>query len=445
MMHSPKQAIAILSIDSKPNDSKLDTLAIHHQLAQLTSALRKAGWQIDRFLGKVGKSWTNQVKIERNSPDSRKIYITATNIAQFVREFQKFAMHEGGNYPLIHTWNGLAGQIGLQLKVSGGMQWIHSYWSEDSLSIESQISGHPSAQTAWQIWHNADEIIEFASLNAKSSPFHPKVRSKIEAKRQLGLSAFDTVILWVGTFAQQGDRALQEIERWLEIATRLNQMSAIQRHRSWKQHWVFIAQTSGSADDRAQINRAIQEKVSALDLKDKIHWSASGSPEGLDLYYSAADACVLPNWREPFADKALRAIDRGTPAIASQDSGARFAVIPKETGLRVAANSPEAWAEAIAQVLEGDRWVKRLWQHSLGRSDPELSWTIAAAHLSEVYRRLLAQTITQIPLWHSQKPYSIRLPQRAMVTDFEPDKTLDFVPSPASDSVAVAAMRRSAS
>jgi hypothetical protein len=76
--------------------------------------------------------------------------------------------------------------------------------------------------------------------------------------------------------------------------------------------------------------------------------------------------------------------------------------------------------------LQGEQWVQRLHQYAAGRWHPTPGWAIVAAHLSEIYRRLLAQTITQILLWQSQKPYSILLllllPQPATVanlTDFK--------------------------
>jgi len=421
MVNPPKQVIALLCFDPDLDAGRVqgNSQCIDQILPNLVSALTKTGWQVDRFIGSIGQSHTYPPTIVRHSPDYRTIYLNATDVSQFVQAFQKFAIQEGCNYPLIHTWNGLAGEVGLQLKQSSGMQWVHSYWQNCNRDFDPQVSPRSYLQTASEIWRCADEIIAF-----EPPKFQLKVKSKAEAKRKLGFSSLDRVVLCVGSFDWKSDRCFSEVERSLQIITQLYQMPYIQhdclrhvfdeRHcPTQRLHWVFINQNQIHSASHSEIHSILQEKITALNLQHAVHCLKSFSPEEFWLYHCAADVCVIPYYYEPFADKALRAIAHGTLVVVSKFSGARFAVVPEETGLLVASDTPTAWAEAIAQVLAGDRWVKRLWQHSLGVYDPVLSWTVAAAHLSEVYRRLLAQTISQMLLWQSQKPYTIALPEQA--------------------------------
>jgi glycosyltransferase involved in cell wall biosynthesis len=447
MMHPSQQTIALLIIepDQQHSNSELiqDAIALssiqhihqqHQQITQLASALAKTGWQVDQFVGRISNkdgNWSaNHYMTAQHSPNHCKIYIDATDTTQFVQEFRKFAIQEGRNYPLIHTWNGLAGQVGLQLKQSENIQWIHSHWqydklwSRDGLEIAQQTSGYSSAYVAWEIWRYADEIIvftpntELTSCDFKISlPGKIHQPSSVDAKRKLGFSASDPLILWMATFAQSTGQEIQQVEQWLEVAVQLNQLSTTQLHRFPRHQWVFIPGTLNSAEDPAVIRSVIQQKIAQLNLRD-IHWSVPCASEDLELYYRAANVCVLANWNEPFADKALEAIAHGCPVVVSQWSGARFAAISKETGIRVTNNTPAAWAEAIAQVLRGKSWVQRLQQYASGHWHPTPGWAIAAAQLSEVYRRLLAQTISRIPLWQSQKPYLLWLPQPAAVANF---------------------------
>jgi len=413
MVNPPKQAIALLCFDPDLDavTAQGNSQCIHQLLPNLTSALTKAGWQVDQFIGNISKSCTNKLAIAQHSSDCRKIYLNATDVSQFVEAFQKFAIQEGCNYPLIHTWNGLAGAVGLQLKQSSGIQWVHSYWQNCNRDLDTQVSPCSYLQTALEIWRCADEIIAFEPAKSQL-----KVKSKAEAKRKLGFSALDRVVLCVGSFDWKSDRCVSEVERLLQMVTQLYQMPFIHHHwhfSTQRLHWVLIDRNQIHSANCSDIHPTIQKQIATLNLQHAVHCVESCSPKEFLLYHCAADVCVMPDLYEPFADKALRAIAHRTPVVASKCSGARFAVVPEETGLLVASDTPTAWAEAIAQVLAGDRWVKRLWQHSLGVYDPVLSWTVAAAHLSEVYRRLLAQTISQMLLWQSQKPYTIALPEQA--------------------------------
>lgn len=461
MVHPPQQAIALLMVEPNQQPSHPESIhnsinqnytqRIHQQMTQVASALAKAGWQVDQFIAKIGNVDSNRLANHwvtvQHAPNHCRIYLDTTDVAQLVQEFRRFAIREGRNYPLIHTWNGLAGQVGLQLKQSENLQWIHSQWqyddlwSQDGLEIALQTSGYPSAYVAWEIWRHADEIVIFTSDTELTScdfkdPSLEKFRhlSNLEAKRKLGCSAFDAVILWIAPSSQSTAQEMQQVERWLEVATQLNQLLITSSHLFRRHRWVFIPGSLNSPDASMSICSVIQQKLAQLNLHQDIHWSMPCVSEGLELYYRAANVCVLADWNEPFADRALEAIAHGCPIVVSQFSGARFAAIPGETGIRVTTGTPAAWAEAIARVLQGELWVRRLQQHASGHWHPTLSWAIAAAHLSEVYRRLLAQAISQVPLWQSQKPYSILLPQptiAANFTDFrQKHETLHHPPDP---------------
>jgi len=431
MVNPPKQAIALLCFDPDLDavTAQGNSQCIHQMLPNLVSALTKTGWQVDCFIGSISQSHTYPPTIVRHSPDRRTIDLNATDVSQFVQAFQKFAIQEGCNYPLIHTWNGLAGEVGLQLKQSSGMQWVHSHWQNCHPDLDPQVFPPSYLQTAGEIWRCADEIIAFGRLKSQL-----KIKSKAEAKRKLGFSSLDRVILCLGSFDWKSDRRVSEVERWLQMVTQFYQMPFIhhERHFSTQRlHWVAIDRNQIHSASCSDIHPNIQKQIAALNLQHVVHCVESCSPKEFLLYHCAADACVLPHLYEPFADNALRAIAYGTPVVASKCSGARFAVVPEETGLLVVSDTPTAWAETIAQVLAGNRWVKRLWQHSLGAYDPVLSWTIAAARLSEVYRRLLAQTMSQMPLWQSQKPYTIALPEQVMVATFsQQDRQPDSIAQP---------------
>lgn len=398
MSNFPKQAIALvyfphsLSARNAHNSPFLPEI-----ISNLAPALAKVGWQVDRFIGKLGDYCSTHLSLVPHSPDYRTVYIHTTNLSEFVQALANFATQQASNYPLIHTWNWLAAKVGLQLKSLTNVQWLHS--DENNSHLVAIEDCHYYQHGNWQICHHADEIIQFSFSQSQ-----PQVQSKAQAKHQLGFSAWDKIVLCVDVW----DR----IEQVLQITTQLEQVPLIRSNLDFSYqalHWVFL----NSHPIHPAKKQAVQKHITASNLQQKVHCPEPEGAEEFLLYHCAADVCVIPDRYEPFANKALQVIACGTPVVASSHSGARFAIVPQETGVLVTSDEPVAWGEAIARVLlpEG-QWVRRLWQYYLGSYEPQLSWTVTAAHLSEVYRRLLAQTIAQTPFWKSQKPYTILLPEQ---------------------------------
>ena len=54
----------------------------------------------------------------------------------------------------------------------------------------------------------------------------------------------------------------------------------------------------------------------------------------------------------------------------------------------------EAFAQAIARVLSDELWARKLARQAPIRVQQNFSWTGVAAQLSNLYRRLLAQSIS---------------------------------------------------
>jgi glycosyltransferase involved in cell wall biosynthesis len=84
----------------------------------------------------------------------------------------------------------------------------------------------------------------------------------------------------------------------------------------------------------------------------------------------------------------------GTPVVASDVGGLKFAVVPEETGLLVAPQDVDGFAGAIARILSDDLWAHRLRRQASLRVQQNFSWSAVAARLSDLYRRLLAQSLT---------------------------------------------------
>jgi glycosyltransferase involved in cell wall biosynthesis len=124
------------------------------------------------------------------------------------------------------------------------------------------------------------------------------------------------------------------------------------------------------------------------------------------LYYTAADVCVIPSHYEPFGLVAIEAMACGTPVVASDVGGLRFTVMPEETGLLVPPQNVDGFAGAIDRILADEIWAQKLRKQASLRVQQNFSWTGVAIQLSDLYRRLLAQSLLHPSFYHSQLPIS---------------------------------------
>jgi D-inositol-3-phosphate glycosyltransferase len=130
----------------------------------------------------------------------------------------------------------------------------------------------------------------------------------------------------------------------------------------------------------------------------------------LPAYYTAADVCVVPSHYEPFGLVAIEAMACGTPVVASAVGGLKFTVIPEETGLLVPAQDVDGFATAIGRILSDDiAWVQSIGDRASARVREHFSWSGVAAQLSDLYRRILAQSLLSTQTSSSRRRASSNL------------------------------------
>ena len=77
-------------------------------------------------------------------------------------------------------------------------------------------------------------------------------------------------------------------------------------------------------------------------------------------YYRAMDVLILPTHREGFPNVVLEAAATGVPAITTECTGSRDAVLPEVTGLLIPPGRPYAITEAALKLLRDDEKRLRL-------------------------------------------------------------------------------------
>jgi glycosyltransferase involved in cell wall biosynthesis len=121
-------------------------------------------------------------------------------------------------------------------------------------------------------------------------------------------------------------------------------------------------------------------------LEHHVRQMSRVSEEELVGLYNVADVFVLPSLYEGFGLPVLEAMVCGTPVVAA--NAASLPEVVGDAGLLVDPRSPEAIAEAIAQVLEDPALASDLRERGFQRARA-FTWEQNALRTLEVYHRVL--------------------------------------------------------
>ncbi len=411
-----RQAIALISEHGDPA-AEIGKDAAGGQnvyVRQVGEALAKLGWQVDMF---TRKCHPDDASIVEHAPHCRTIRLVAgpeiyiprdelfPYMPEFVTAFRKFQQQEGTNYPLIHTHYWMSGWIGLQLKQLQNAQLIHTYHSLGAVKYRSIAEIPAIAKTRLNVEcdllersgcvvatspQERDDLrqlvsqsgrVEIVPCGTDVDNFQPL--SKTEARQKLGLDRDERIVLYVGRFDPR-----KGIETLVRACERLTHQPESPKFRL-----VIVGGSDPAAADGNERAR-IEGIVNSLGLNAIADFVGMVGHDRLPMYYTAADVCVVPSHYEPFGLVAIEAMACGTPVIASNVGGLKFTVIPEETGLLVPAQDVDGFASAIGRILTDDTvWAQKIGDLAAARVREHFSWSGVAAQLSDLYRRLLAQSL----------------------------------------------------
>lgn len=415
-----RQAIALISEHGDPA-AEIGKDAAGGQnvyVRQVGEALAKLGWQVDMFTRKVHPE---DATIVEHGPHCRTIRLQAgpeqfiprddlfAYMPEFVQSLRQFQVKSGIHYPLMHTNYWMSAWVALELRKYTNFQLVHTYHSlgavkylatsqrppiaEKRLSVEQQIleqaecvvATSPQEKDCLRQHVSKQGYIEIIPCGTNLRTFHPLPKS--ESRLKLGFVPTAPLALYVGRFDQR-----KGIETFIRACAPLRELPTLQN----LQLIIVGGSEVGQADD--QERHRIRELVSRCGLQDCTHFIGQVGHDRLPLYYAAADVCVIPSHYEPFGLVALEAMACCTPVVASDVGGLKFTVIPEETGLLVSPQNVPAFSEAITRILTDQVWAHKLRRQSALRVQQNFSWAGVAGQLSDLYRRLLAQSLmTQSP------------------------------------------------
>lgn len=428
-----RQAIALISDHGDPaaDVGKEEAGGQNVYVRQVGENLAKLGWQVDMFTRKVKPE---DPAIVQHSPYCRTIRLVAgpqafiprdqvfNAMPEFVTAFQKFQAKEGTNYPLIHTNYWMSAWVGLQLKQQSNIQLVHTYHSLGAVKYESVplrpaiantrlaveqeileqancvVATSPQEEEALRSLISVDGCVEIIPCGTDISNFH--AIPKVEARTMLEFAPDDAIVLYVGRFdPRKGIETLIQACAKLKdgIEHQVINLDGTPTAHSLNPAKLRLVIVGGSDPDHADglERERIEKMVADLGIAASTHFVGRVGHDLLPLYYTAADVCVIPSHYEPFGLVAIEAMACGTPVVASAVGGLKFTVIPEETGLLVPPQDVDGFATAIDRILSDELWARKLRRQAPIRVQQNFSWSSVAAQLSNLYRRLLAQSISQ--------------------------------------------------
>ncbi len=417
MISTTKKRIALISVHGDPavEIGKEEAGGQNVYVRQVGEALAKQGWLVDMFTRKADAQQASTVQL---SPNCRTIRLAAGPqefiprdelygyLPSFVREFQKFQLESGFQYPLVHTNYWLSSWVGMELKKSQPLQQVHTYHSLGAVKYKSVSTIPMIAKTRLQVekalLETADRVVATSPQEREHMRSLVSAKGKIDiipcgtetqrfgsisrsaARSQLGIAPDAKVVLYVGRF---------DPRKGIETLVRAVSMSAL-RDRGDLKLIIGGGWRPGESDgkERDRIDSIVRE----LGMSDITSFPGNLSRDILPAYYAAADVCVVPSHYEPFGLVAIEAMACGTPVVGSDVGGLQFTVVPRETGLLAPPKNEAVFAGAIDRLLLDSAWREQLGQAGRRRVEAYFSWDGVASQLSQLYAQLIEQSAKKL-------------------------------------------------
>jgi D-inositol-3-phosphate glycosyltransferase len=156
---------------------------------------------------------------------------------------------------------------------------------------------------------------------------------------------------------------------------------------------LVIGEDSGDGSAAGGERRRLEAVAGDSGLAARVHFLGAVEHEDLADYYALADICVVPSRTETFGLVALEAQALGTPVVASAVGGLTEIVEDGVTDILVADREPQAFASAIATLLDDAALRERMGDAARLRA-ASFTWTRAVERLAAIYARVTRPDVT---------------------------------------------------
>ena len=403
--------VAMISMHTSPLEQPGtgDAGGMNVYVHNIATQLARQGTTVDVFTRATRPSQGEIVEVE---PGYRVINVVAgpyeglekedlpTQLAAFAGGVVQFTRANDEHYDLIHSHYWLSGQVGWLLADLAGVPLVHTGHTWAAVKNAYGVGGSESEARRiceQQLVDNAEslvvntedetaELARFYDVNpgkisvvspgADTELFTPGTNRNTElARRHLGIPLHAKVVAFVGRL--QDFKGPHVLLRAMGEVVRRGRVDGPLR--------VIICGGASGAGSSVERYREIADEEG---LRRITRFLGPRPPEELVSIYQAADIVAVPSYNESFGLVAVEAQATGTPVVAAKVGGLPLAVVDGETGLLVDGHEPEAWADALEQMLVDDPTRIQMGETAVAHA-ARFSWAASAEQLVEVYATTL--------------------------------------------------------
>lgn len=325
--------------------------------------LSKLGISIDVFTPAYHPSKKLVYQVNNNL---RYIRIIEGPTPNFKENILKFIRKHNLKYDLIHSNFWFAGQAAIGIASELRLPQIHIYhthgklrekilqkfnlektepllktriYTESLLANKANLVIATSKIEAGLLKKNysvPNHKIKIIPIGVDTTLFKP-VATKL-ARKSLGLDADNPIILFVGRMEfNKGPETLLDAFKILKI----------------KHPTAVVCFVGGNNDIKNDTAiKLMKTRCKNLGIAKNVRFFGRIDQNMLNLYYSAADVCVMPTFYEIFGIVPIESMACGTPVVGSDTGGLKYTIINGVTGYRAQTQNTDDFAEKINLVLK---------------------------------------------------------------------------------------------
>lgn len=324
-------------------------------------------------------------------------------LPEFACGVQRFRALTGTTYDLIHGHYWLSGRLGSLFSEHWGVPLVSTFHTLAQVKNRVAETAAESEQTVrYEIERrtmaHSDRIIALSPTDQRQLVQHYgrlapitlipggvnldefRPRGREAARHELGLPVDGRILLFVGRIQR-----LKGLDVLLEAVARLRDPST---------HLLIVGGQAATDQEGREMQR-LAAIIGKLGLGDQTRLVGAVPHAELPLYYSAADATVMPSSYESFGLVGVESLACGTPVVATRVGGLTAVVRDGENGFLVPWRDPGLFAARLKRVLE-EPALRAHMASKARESVRDYGWDrVASDHLA-VYTELRERSIASV-------------------------------------------------
>jgi len=400
MEHKPLK-IALLSVHSSPL-GKLgtkDTGGMSIYIREIAGELGKQGHVVDIY---TRQQHQGDAQIMRLAENVRLIHLKAgpidylpkldlyPHLHEFFLMMEKFRVYENKRYDIVQSNYWLSGRVGI---------WAQIYWRiphfvlfhtlaavknmfpvgylEPALRLNvERLVSKTSTRILAETEREREQLVTLYDVSARKISvipcgvngdiFHPL--DKQRCRTQLGLDNNQIILLYVG-----------RLDPLKGLENLICALPHVQQHNRLR-----LLIVGGEIRDYAYI-KSLRELAANLEVHKMVTFMGRADHERLPLYYSAADALVLPSYTESFGLVGLESLACGTPVVATRVGALDKIIHCGTNGFLADRPDPYLLAQQIDRLITALR-AGQFFRAAIRRTVMNYCWPQVAAMMVNEYQ-----------------------------------------------------------